>query len=238
MRVASVPGIDTPGWITSALPEPSPFHPRSVVPCNKPRGATYPWAKEKGGQEACKPQGRFMTNYRLRAPRRRPGSAVPGTSWAVYRAAYRITGNAMDAEDVLQTVSPVYCGERSSRTFPRARELSAPRGRECRARSDAAPQAGPAGQPRGSRRRARRHRRAGTGTGAGEPGARRVRLREAMSRRSPRQAEIFCLRYLEGIGNLEIARMLGASATSIAVLLHRARAPTSEGARVAEGEMP
>ena len=44
-----------------------------------------------------------------------------------------------------------------------------------------------------------------------------------MSRLSPRQAEIFTLRYLEGMGNLEIARLLGASQTSIAVLLHRAR---------------
>ena len=44
-----------------------------------------------------------------------------------------------------------------------------------------------------------------------------------MSRLSPRQAEIFTLRYLEGLGNLEIAKMLGASQTSIAVLLHRAR---------------
>ena len=51
----------------------------------------------------------------------------------------------------------------------------------------------------------------------------KTRLREAMSRLSPRQAEIFTLRYLEGMGNLEIAKMIGASQTSIAVLLHRAR---------------
>mgnify|MGYP003579175943 FL=1 len=49
------------------------------------------------------------------------------------------------------------------------------------------------------------------------------KLREALSRLSPRQAEIFTLRYLEGLGNLEISRMLGSSQTSIAVILHRAR---------------
>ncbi len=49
------------------------------------------------------------------------------------------------------------------------------------------------------------------------------RLRAAMSLLSPRQAEIFALRYLEGFGNLEIARMLGSSQTAIAVILHRAR---------------
>jgi RNA polymerase sigma factor (sigma-70 family) len=40
---------------------------------------------------------------------------------------------------------------------------------------------------------------------------------------SPRSAEIFTLRYFEGVGNLEIARQMGASQTSIAVILHRAR---------------
>jgi len=49
------------------------------------------------------------------------------------------------------------------------------------------------------------------------------KVREALSRLSPRQAEIFSLRYLDGLGNLEIAKMLGSSQTSIAVILHRAR---------------
>ena len=49
------------------------------------------------------------------------------------------------------------------------------------------------------------------------------RLREAMTRLSPRQAEIFAMRYFEGLGNLEISKMLGATQTSIAVILHRAR---------------
>ncbi len=50
-----------------------------------------------------------------------------------------------------------------------------------------------------------------------------VRLRQALTQLSPRQAEVFSLRYIEGLGNLEIARLLGSSQTAIAVILHRAR---------------
>src|SRR4051812_34016675 len=71
------------------------------------------------------------------------------------------------------------------------------------------------------------------------PGSRELkpRLREAMSQLSPRQAEIFTLRYLEGLGNLEIARLLGASQTSIAVLLHRARHRLQKELGSLEGEL-
>lgn len=148
---------------------------------------------------------------------------------AVYRAAYRVTGNAMDAEDVLQTV------------FTRLLRRSEPG----------------AGQPRldpsqavGSYlhraavnaaldllRSRRRSRLVAIGDLEQElvddagPGPERLsssrdlgrRLRAALARLSPRQAEIFALRYLEGLGNLEIARLLGSSQTAIAVILHRAR---------------
>jgi RNA polymerase sigma-70 factor (ECF subfamily) len=151
---------------------------------------------------------------------------------AVYRAAYRVTGNAMDAEDVLQTV------------FTRLLRRSGADGRE-------------GGQPRldpsqavGSYlhraavnaaldllRSRRRSRLVALGEVEQEliddesPGPERRtsgrelgrRLRAALSRLPPRQAEIFALRYLEGLGNLEIARQLGSSQTAIAVILHRAR---------------
>lgn len=142
---------------------------------------------------------------------------------AVYRAAYRITGNAMDAEDVLQTVF--------TRLLRREEQpdLSESAGSYLhRAAVNAALDL---------MRRRKRARRVDldevgeTLVDVSDIGPERSRgnqelkdrLREAMSRLSPRQAEIFTLRYLEGLGNLEIAKMMGASQTSIAVLLHRAR---------------
>jgi RNA polymerase sigma-70 factor (ECF subfamily) len=142
---------------------------------------------------------------------------------AVYRAAYRITGNAMDAEDVLQTVF--------TRLLRREEQpdLSESAGSYLhRAAVNAALDL---------MRRHKRSRRVDLEevgddlVDTTDPGPERAqgsrelkaRLREAMSRLSPRQAEIFTLRYLEGMGNLEIAKMIGASQTSIAVLLHRAR---------------
>ena len=50
-----------------------------------------------------------------------------------------------------------------------------------------------------------------------------ARLRQAVSRLSPKTAEIFALRYFEGVGNLEISRLMGTSQTAVAVILHRAR---------------
>ena len=141
---------------------------------------------------------------------------------SVFRAAYRITGNAADAEDVLQTVfmrllrrdeQPDLSNSAGSYLHRAAinAALDMLRRRK-RARAvdldDVSEQlVDTANQPerdRGNRELSRR-------------------LREALTHLSPRQAEIFTLRYLEGLGNLEIARMMGSSQTSIAVILHRAR---------------
>jgi RNA polymerase sigma-70 factor, ECF subfamily len=155
---------------------------------------------------------------------------------AVYRAAYRITGNAMDAEDVLQTVF--------TRLLRREEQpdLSESAGSYLhRAAVNAALDL------MRRRKRARRVDLDEVGddlVDTTDPGPERNqgsrelkdRLREAMSRLSPRQAEIFSLRYVEGLGNLEIARMLGASQTSIAVLLHRARHRLQKELGPLEGE--
>jgi RNA polymerase sigma factor (sigma-70 family) len=141
---------------------------------------------------------------------------------SVFRAAYRITGNAADAEDVLQTVfmrllrrdeQPDLSNSAGSYLHRAAvnAALDMLRRRK-RARAvdldDVSDQlVDTANQPerdRGNRELSRR-------------------LRAALTHLSPRQAEIFTLRYLEGLGNLEIARMMGSSQTSIAVILHRAR---------------
>lgn len=170
----------------------------------------------------------------LRAvPREGSASSSPATlegifrehHGAVYRAAHRITGNPSDAEDVLQTVF-FRLARREDRDGAEAwgttvgsylhraavnAALDLVRARK-RARavaidevgdSLAEPSAGPEGQRR-SREIA-------------------LRLRAALSLLSPRQAEVFALRYFEGLGNLEISRLLACSQTSIAVILHRAR---------------
>ena len=49
------------------------------------------------------------------------------------------------------------------------------------------------------------------------------RLRVAISELAPRAAEMFTLRYLEDLGNREIASLLGTSQAVVAVTLHQAR---------------
>jgi RNA polymerase sigma factor (sigma-70 family) len=142
---------------------------------------------------------------------------------AVFRAAYRITGNPMDAEDVLQTVfyrllrrtDELDLSESGSSYLHRAAVNAALDLMRSRKRAAAVAlgeieetlvdrgQLGPDEQSR-NRELSRR-------------------LRQALTALSPRQAEIFALRYFEGLGNLDIARLLGSSQTAIAVILHRAR---------------
>jgi RNA polymerase sigma-70 factor (ECF subfamily) len=143
---------------------------------------------------------------------------------AVYRAAYRITGNSADAEDVLQTVflrlvrrgeghlqeqaggylyrSAVNAGLDTLRRRQRSGWVPL----ESDARRGALAVAAPDLERDERNRRLRRH------------------LRLALARLSPRAAEIFALRHLEGHGNREIAELLGISVGVVAVLLHRTRA--------------
>ena len=156
---------------------------------------------------------------------------------AVYRAAYRVTGDAADAEDVLQTVftrllrreEQPDLSESAGSYLHRAAvnaALDLIRARK-RARTvdldgvseSLVEQTDPGPERRqGSRELARR-------------------LREAMTRLSPRQAEIFTMRYFEGLGNLEISKLLGATQTSIAVILHRARHRLQKELGSLEGEL-
>jgi RNA polymerase sigma-70 factor (ECF subfamily) len=170
----------------------------------------------------------------------RPPDALEGLfrehHGAVYRAAYRITGDAADAEDVLQTVftrllrrdeQPDLSDSAGSylhraavnaaldliRARKRARTVDLDGVSESLVdKADPGPE-----RRQGSRELARR-------------------LREAMTRLSPRQAEIFTMRYFEGLGNLEISKLLGATQTSIAVILHRARHRLQKELGTLEGE--
>jgi RNA polymerase sigma-70 factor, ECF subfamily len=133
----------------------------------------------------------------------------------VLRTAYRITGNVADAEDVLQTV------------FLRM------------ARRDDAADA--VERPENYLRRAAVHaaldlvraRRSGAGVDLDRlPASRNSRpdqddlrelFRRALSELPARSAEIFTLRFFEGLTNPEIAKALGISSITVAVTLHRTR---------------
>jgi RNA polymerase sigma-70 factor (ECF subfamily) len=66
----------------------------------------------------------------------------------------------------------------------------------------------------------------------------RERVRRALAAESPKAAEIFALRYFEGYDNREIARMVGTSAGTVAVILHRTRGRLREAMAPALGERP
>jgi RNA polymerase sigma-70 factor (ECF subfamily) len=148
----------------------------------------------------------------------------------VYRAAYRITGHAADAEDVLQTVflrlarrdpnggTPL-AGDEAVGYFYRSAVNAALDVVRSRQRAGWAPLEAVDLAPRA----------AGAATEF-EPerehrlkGLRRA-LRLAISRLSPRSAEIFTLRYFEGLSYQQIAEVTGNSSGLVAVLLHRTRA--------------
>jgi len=142
----------------------------------------------------------------------------------VYRAAYRITGSASDAEDVLQTIF-VRLARRGE-----AERLDNPAGYLRRAAVNTALDVlrrRPALVQLEVARRADPGLDVDTHHAASdlhEVGELRRSLRQALARLHPRAAEMFALRFLEDRGNREIARLMGTSAAVVAVTLHRARA--------------
>lgn len=140
----------------------------------------------------------------------------------VFRAAYRVTGDPADAEDVLQTVfvrllrrapdaagvdnlesylyrSAINCGLDLVRSRRKAGSVSL---------EDAGPLAA---DPTLAPDRA---------YGSGEL---RKWLRQAIARLSPRAAEMFVLRFFEGKSNPEVARLVGTTEGTVAVTLSRTR---------------
>ena len=131
----------------------------------------------------------------------------------IFRTAYRLTGNAADAEDVLQTIFLRLVRQESGGApvkeesyFRRAAvnaSLDLIRARETKpsvALQDTA-----------------------TGSDADQRRETQECLRAAFGRLTPRSAEIFALRYLEDFSNGQIAHMLGISQVLVAVTLHRTR---------------
>jgi RNA polymerase sigma-70 factor (ECF subfamily) len=137
----------------------------------------------------------------------------------VFRAAYRVTGNATDAEDVLQTVflrlarqttlpdignlpgylhrSAVNASLDILRSRKESRTLSL---------DDENNSVEPASH--------------GDAQVAAEV---RDWLRHALARLNPRWAEMFVLRFVEELTNRDVARMMNTSPAVVAVILHRTR---------------
>jgi len=131
----------------------------------------------------------------------------------VFRTAYRITGNAADAEDVLQTIFL---------RLLRQQDSNAVHNKESYLRRAAVNAALDLIR---SRREDQAAELVDVPSGARDPdaGDLRAALRRALGRLTPKSAEIFALRFLEGVSNQEIARTLGVSRVLIAVSVHRAR---------------
>jgi len=140
----------------------------------------------------------------------------------VLRAAYRITGNASDAEDVLQTVFM-----RLVRRAPDAPPMDNVAAYLHRSAVNAAldlvrdrreskhipletqePILASADAPADSKQQARELRDC---------------IRRAIARLAPRTGEVFALHYFEGYTNAQIAEMLDLSVGGVGVTLHRAR---------------
>jgi RNA polymerase sigma-70 factor (ECF subfamily) len=154
----------------------------------------------------------------------------------IMAAAYRVTGNSQDAEDVLQTVflrlakrrGGVIIGDDPSCYLRRAavnagfdvlRSRRTARATPLEKVEDTLSDSG-AGAPD------RAH-------GTSEL---KEEIRKVLVTLSPRSAEIFALRYFEGYDNHEIAKMLGTSRSTVAVILHRTRNQLREEIREYAGE--
>lgn len=131
----------------------------------------------------------------------------------VFRTAYRITGNAADAEDVLQTIFLRLLRRDTSVPLP-VQEESYLRRAAVNASLDLL----------------RSRRTAPTvplseamGHGTNSSAEMRECLRRAFASLNPRSAEIFALRYFEDFTNPQIARALNMSQVLVAVTLHRTR---------------
>lgn len=150
-----------------------------------------------------------------------PAIAIPGEleqafrayHGLVFRTAYRITGSAADAEDVLQTVF--------LRLLRKPEQFDAMENAESYLRRAAINAALDIVRARQSVQLAEvaelpDHR-------AHHDGELRRALARALAQLKPRPAEIFALRFLEGLTNPEIAQTLGISQVLVAVIVHRTR---------------
>ena len=138
----------------------------------------------------------------------------------IFRAAYRITGNVVDAEDVLQTVFLRLVRQQGTgeiRSLPAYLHRSAVNASLdlLRRRRDA--RTVPLDDEPN-------HDAAVSADNAAPSVEIREWLRQALAKLNPRWAEMFVLRFIEDYNNREIARMMETSPAVVAVVLHRTRA--------------
>jgi len=152
----------------------------------------------------------------------------------VYRAAYRVTGNAEDAEDVLQTLFLRLL----RRECPPEFETS-PKAYLHRAAINIALDIVKTKSRNISTDDIESHIEDRRPSPDRERGASEIQkwLRSALAELSPRTAEMFVLRHIEGYDNAEIARMMGTSRGTVAVMLFRARLRLQKSVRKHLGEL-
>jgi RNA polymerase sigma-70 factor, ECF subfamily len=137
----------------------------------------------------------------------------------VFRTAYRITGNAGDAEDVLQTVflrmlrrgrnaDPLENAESYLRRAAINAALDVIRARQGD-QTVPLPEESSGLMPAAAAK--------------ADVSDLRQALSRAMAKLKPRAAEVFALRFIEGLSNRQIAQALGISQVLAAVIVHRTR---------------
>ena len=149
----------------------------------------------------------------------------------VYRTAYRVTGTAEDAEDVLQTLFlrmlrsnlPPEVQKNPKAYLYRAAvntALNVVRSRKHHVLTDRSDDF----ESRVSWQR------------CGQDGDIREELRVALAELNPKAAEIFILRHVHGYSDAEIGKLLGTSRATIAVSLFRSRSRLRKSIRKHLGE--
>ena len=138
----------------------------------------------------------------------------------VFRAAYRVTGNSSDAEDVLQTV---FLRLLRQEQMPDIRSL---RAYLHRAAINASLDLIRARKEKQNLPLDEQPERAGADSASvgQESGELQAWLRQALVKLKPQWAEMFVLRFIEEYSNREIAGMMKTSSAAVAVVLHRTRA--------------
>lgn len=146
----------------------------------------------------------------------------------IFRTAYRITGNAADAEDVLQTIFLRLLRQPAGGT-PLEQEESYLRRAAVNASLDVIRQKQTNRSVPLNEASA-----AGTQESPTESGLKDC-LRRALHTLSERSAEIFTLRYFEDLSNQQIAGALDISQVLVAVSLHRSRRQLQKEIRTCMG---